>query len=60
MATTYYYVIQDTKNEEYKTPTGWDINISSAQTFTTPTDCKETIDVLPTGYYVMRYMGNVA
>ena len=59
MAATYSYIIQNIETAEYKTTSGWDSNISIAETFTNPTSCKEVIDTLGTGYYIMLYVGRI-
>jgi hypothetical protein len=61
MAATYHYVIQDASTNEYLTPSNtWNPDIALAQTYNNPTDAKDKMDTLTTGYYVMRYIGIVS
>ena len=60
MAASYQYVIQNIQTGNYKTSSGWDSSVSNAQGFSTPTACKEVIDTLSAGYYIMLYIGVVS
>ena len=60
MVISYQYVIQNVQTGDYKTSSSWDSNVSNAQTFSNPEECKTVMDTLNVGYYVMRYIGIIS
>jgi len=61
MAAIYKYIIQDASTSEYLTPSStWNPDVAQAQTYDTAVDAKTKIDVLGSGYYVVRYVGIIS
>ena len=55
MALSIYYFIYNPSTQEYKTPTGWSVNVADARYFNNipnDTDCyKPVLENLPAGIY---------
>jgi len=59
MAVEYFVVIKNLSNSEYITTTGSSLNITTAQTFTTPAEADIKIATLPVGSYESVWVSNV-